>query len=160
MKTLKNCRIFDVYGRRLENDEGSHFVVAVGEGETSIICSFGILFEGKLKVSNDYVYQIESFAEMPEIEKNLEEKGCLFCCALKPNDPEHTCMSWPELIKYKAEHKDVDTAVSIACSVTEENSAKYKVELLQIKLADINDAGFRVSDTFYRVGVMEKENSV
>ena len=52
-------------------------------------------------------------------------------------------------MKYKADCTNVgDEEVSIVCITGE------RVQVLKTKLSETNDAGFKVGDSFYRVGVM------
>lgn len=85
MRKLKNCKIFDLYGRRMQEDKNPHFVVVVAEVEddkTKTICEYGILNKDKFERSDEVVYDIESFAEMPATDSAIKEKGCMFCAAM------------------------------------------------------------------------------
>ena len=56
---LKNCKIFDLYGRRMQEDENPHFVIIVADVEDDTICEYGILNKNKFELSKDVVYDIE-----------------------------------------------------------------------------------------------------
>ena len=148
MRKLKNCKIFDLYGRRMQEDENPHFVIIVADVEDDTICEYGILNKNKFELSKDVVYDIESFAEMPETDSTIKEKGCMFCAAM-PKSTNSTIPTWPMFVKYKADCTNVgDEEVSIVC-ISEE-----RVQVLKTKLSETNDAGSKVGDSFYRVGVM------
>ena len=118
MRKLKNCKIFDLYGRRMQEDENPHFVIIVAD------------------------------VEMPETDSTIKEKGCMFCAAM-PKSTNSTISTWPMFVKYKADCTNVgDEEVSIVCITGE------RVQVLKTKLSETNDAGFKVGDSFYRVGVM------
>lgn len=157
MGNLRNVKVYDVSGRRLELDNSPHFVILIGENENGkIICEYGILDNTEFRKS-DVTYMIESFSEFPEIDKNLQKKGCLFFCAVKKEDPDNTFSPFPMLVKYILEKKGKrDDEISIACALKMPESGELKVELLQVKLSNINEAGFKIGESFYRVGVMEK----
>lgn len=149
MRKLKNCKIFDLYGRRMQEEENPHFVVVVADVEDDkTICEYGILNKDKFEQSDEVVYDIESFAEMPATDSTIKEKGCIFCAAM-PKSSKTTIPTWPMFVKYKSDSTNVDDEeVSIVC-ISEE-----RVQVLKTKLSETNDAGFKVGDSFYRVGVM------
>lgn len=155
MESLKNVRVYDMFGRRIELDDHSHFVIVVGEKECGqIISEFGVLNKTKFKRTTE-IYQIQSFSEMPKIEENLRERGCIFFCAFKKNDPDNTFVPFPMLVKHKLEGKaKEDEDIYIVCKLKMPQSGE--LELLQVKLSDINEAGFTIGNCFYRVGVLEK----
>ena len=155
MESLKNVKVYDVSGRRIELNKDSHFVIVVGEKASGqIICELGIVDKTKF-TQTTAIYHIESFSKMPEIEKNLYEKGCLFFCAFKKNDPDNTVTIFPMLVKHKLEGKaNEDEDIYITCGLKIPQSGEVKVKLLQVKLSDINEAGFTIEDSFYRVGVL------
>ncbi len=157
MESLKNVKLYDISGRRIELDNHPHFVIVVGEKEQGvIICEFGILNNTKFKRTKE-TYQIKSFSEIPKIEEDIHERGCVFFCAFKKNDPDNTFVPFPMLVKHKLEEKaNKDEDIYIACELKMPQSGDLKVELLQVKLSDINEAGFTIGESFYRVGVLEK----
>lgn len=149
MRKLKKCKIFDLYGRRMQEDENPHFVIIVADGEDDkTICEYGILNKDRFEQADEGVYNIESFAEMLVTDSTIKEKGCMFCAAM-PKSTNSTISTWPMYVKYKADCTNVgDEEVSIVCITGE------KVQVLKTKLSETNDAGFKVGDSFYRVGVM------
>ena len=149
MRKLKSCKIFDLYGRRMQEDENPHFVIIVADGEDDkTICEYGILNKDRFEQADEGVYNIESFAEMLVTDSTIKEKGCIFCAAM-PKNSKNTISTWPMFVKYKADNTNVDDEeVSIVC-ISEE-----RVQVLKTKLSEANDTGFKVRDSFYRVGVM------
>lgn len=157
MENLKNVKLYDISGRRIELDDYPHFVIVVGEKEQGeIICEFGVLDKTKFKRTAETCH-IQSFSEMPKIEENLNERGCVFFCSFKKNDPDNTFVTFPMLVKHKLEGKaNENEEIYIACELKMPQSGELQVELLQVKLSDVNEAGFRIGESFYRVGVLEK----
>lgn len=151
-RKLKNAKGFDLYGRRLKRSKEPHFVTLVAEDDNgNIICWYGKL-EGNRFHLDEEVYEIESFAEMPAIEEKAE-KGCLFGCAIRKQRPKETLPTWPMLIQYKdTAEENQDEEISIVCIIGV--LPEVKVTVLETKLSNINDAGFSVENSFYRVGVM------
>lgn len=149
MRKLKNCKIYDLYGRRMQEEENPHFVIIVADGEDDkTICEYGILNKDRFEQTDEGVYNIESFAEMPATDTTITEKGCIFCAAM-PKNSRSTIPTWPMFVKYKTENINVgDEEISIVCISNE------RVQVLKTKLSDTNDAGFKVGKSFYRVGVM------
>lgn len=156
MESLKNVRVYDMSGRRIELDNHLHFVIVVGEKECGqIISEFGVLNKKEFKRTNK-TYQIKSFSEMPKIEENLHERGCIFFGAIKKNDPDNTFVPFPMLVKHKLEGKaNEDEDIYIVCELKMPQSGELKIEMLQVKLSDINEAGFTIGNSFYRVGMLE-----
>ena len=133
-RKLKNAKGFDLYGRRLKRSKEPHFVTLVAEDDNgNIICWYGKL-------------------EMPAIEEKAE-KGCLFGCAIRKQRPKEPLPTWPKLIQYKdTAEENQDEEISIVCIIGV--LPEVKVTVLETKLSNINDAGFSVENSFYRVGVM------
>lgn len=161
MENLKNVKLYDISGRRIELDNYPHFVIVVGEKEQGeIICEFGVLDKTKFKRTAE-TYHIQSFSEMPKIEENLNERGCVFFCSFKKNDPDNTFVLFPMLVKHKLEGKaNENEEIYIACELKMPQSGELQVELLQVKLSDVNEAGFRIGESFYRVGVLENRGNI
>lgn len=161
MENLKNVKLYDISGRWIELDNYPHFVIVVGEKEQGeIICEFGVLDKTKFKRTAE-TYHIQSFSEMPKIEENLNERGCVFFCSFKKNDPDNTFVLFPMLVKHKLEGKaNENEEIYIACELKMPQSGELQVELLQVKLSDVNEAGFRIGESFYRVGVLENRGNI
>lgn len=133
----------------MQEDENPHLVIIVADLENDkTICEYGILNKDKFEQSDEVVYDIESFAEMSATDSTIKEKGCIFCAAM-PKSSKTTIPIWIMFVKYKADCTNVgDEEVSIVCITGE------RVQVLKTKLSETNDAGFKVGDSFYRVGVM------
>ncbi len=133
----------------MQEDENPHLVIIVADLENDkTICEYGILNKDKFEQSDEVVYDIESFAEMSATDSTIKEKGCIFCAAM-PKSSKTTIPIWIMFVKYKADSLYVDDEeVSIVCITGE------RVQVLKTKLSETNDAGFKVGDSFYRVGVM------
>ena len=161
MESLKNVKVYDVSGRRIELDDHPHFVIVVGEKASGqIICELGVVDKTKF-TQTKAIYHIESFSKMPEIEKNLYEKGCLFFCAIKERDPDNTFTIFPMLVKHKLEGKaNENEEIYIACELKMPQLGELQVELLQVKLSDVKEDGFRIGESFYRVGVLENRGNI
>lgn len=156
MGNLKEVKIYDFTGRRIELDNHPHFLIVVGEKEDGeIICEYGVLDKTKFRKS-DTIYKIASFSKFPEFEKNLQEIECLFLCAMQRNNTDNIFSLFPRLVKYKLEGKEnEDDEFGIVCASKLPKTGELIVELLQIKLSDINEAGFTIGNSFYRVGMLE-----
>lgn len=67
----------------MQEDENPHLVIIVADLENDkTICEYGILNKDKFEQSDEVVYDIESFAEMPATDSSIKEKGCIFCAAM------------------------------------------------------------------------------
>lgn len=150
MGELKDVKVFDLFGRRMERSEEAHFVTLVAkDNKDNIICWSGKLEQNEFQIDKE-VYSIESFADIPVIEE-FSEKGCLFCCAIRKQSPKEPLPTWPKLIQYK-DTRNQDEQISIVCMIS--IWPKAKVTVLKTTLSNINDTGFYAENSFYRVGVM------
>ena len=107
----------------MQEDGNPHFVIIVADVEDDTICEYGILNKNKFELSKDVVYDIESFAEMPETDSTIKEKGCMFCAAM-PKSTNSTISTWPMFVKYKADCTNVgDEEVSIVYIISSSQTA-------------------------------------